>query len=250
MNILIKYWNNKTMKNKTEKNKIEKSAIQDKIKYKFKSEKLLQQSLIHSSYSNENKLNPLADNERLEFLGDAVLELTVSEYIFNNFSELSEGELTKLRASVVCETMLAKKAREINLGSFLKMGKGEDHTGGRNRESILSDAFEAIIGAIYKDGGYEASKSFILSSLETEISNMRTGFRMSDCKTFLQEKIQQKSKEPIEYLVVGENGPDHDKIFVVQVVHGGNILGTGEGKNKKEAEQNAAFNAIKKLGLK
>ncbi len=226
------------------------NTIENNIKYNFKSKKLLQQALIHSSYSNEHKLNRLDDNERLEFLGDAVLELITSDYIFTRFTELSEGELTKLRASVVCETMLAKKAREINLGEFIKMGKGEDQTGGRNRDSILSDALEAIIGAIYKDGGFLEAKKFIMFMLEQEILNMRTGFRFSDNKTFLQEYLQQSSKEPIEYVVLSETGPDHDKHFVVQALHGKKAIGKGQGKNKKEAEQNAAFHAIEQLGIK
>ncbi|MDR2902926.1 MAG: ribonuclease III [Clostridiales bacterium] len=223
------------------------NILEQKINYPFKTRSLLMQALIHSSYANETKMCPLADNERLEFLGDAVLELTVSEYIFNTYPELSEGELTKLRASVVCEPMLAKLARAIDLGGFLKMGRGEDLSGGRNRDSILSDALEALLGAVYKDSSFAEAKALILRLLQPEITRMRGEFKLTDGKTYLQEKLQQTSKAPIEYTVVSENGPDHNKIFVVQVKHGGRTLGTGEGRNKKDAEQKAAVNAIKLL---
>lgn len=225
------------------------STIGAEIGYVFRDKALLVNALTHSSYANEHRLPASACNERLEYLGDAVLELTVSDHIFTNYPELSEGEMTKLRASVVCEPMLAKAAREIRLGGAIKMGRGEDNSSGRERDSILSDTFEACIGAIYKDGGFEASKKFILSCIGDEIKRMRTRFNLSDAKTYLQECIQSQSKDPLQYVVTSESGPDHDKTFVVSVMHEGGVIGEGSGKSKKEAEQAAALDAINKLGF-
>ena len=203
-------------------------------------------ALTHSSFAHESKGN-MENNERFEFLGDAVLELVISSFIFEKFPELPEGELTKLRASVVCEGMLAKKAREMHLGEFLKLGKGEEHTGGRERDSILADAVEAIIGAVFLDSDIERTKKFIINIMGDSIFEMRKTFKMNDCKTYLQEIIQSKSKEPVEYNIIEETGPAHDKFFVVEVIHSGKILGKGTGKNKKEAEQSAAYNAVNKM---
>lgn len=218
------------------------------LNYEFKNKKLLEVALTHSSFAHESKEN-LENNERLEFLGDAVLELVISSFIFERFPELPEGELTKLRASVVCEGMLAKKAREMHLGELIKLGKGEEHTGGRERDSILADAVEAIIGAVFLDGGMEleCAKKFIINIMGDSVIEMRKNFKMNDCKTYLQEIIQSRSKEPIEYNIIEETGPAHDKFFVVEVIHSGKILGKGTGKNKKEAEQNAAYNAVNKI---
>jgi len=207
------------------------------------------QALIHSSYINEHKMDPLENNERLEFLGDAVLELIISRHIYTQYPELSEGELTKLRAAVVCEAMLAKKARGINLGVQLHMSKGESQSGGANRDSALCDAFEAVLGAIFLDGGLDAATRFALSQLDEDIHSMRADIRQSDGKTYLQEQIQKNSREPIEYIVMDEKGPDHDKCFVVAIRHSGAHLGFGEGKSKKEAEQAAAADAIRRMRL-
>lgn len=216
----------------------------DSLGYKFNDDRLLKTSLMHTSYTHENR-NELENNERLEFLGDAVLELVISTYIFKTFNELSEGELTKLRASIVCEISLAKKAREMNIGEHLKLGKGEEQTGGRERDSLLSDAFEAIIGAIYLDSNFETVEKFILNKMDDIIKEKRNSFKVQDCKTYLQELIQKNSKEPIIYKIINESGPDHDKVFDVQIIHENKILGEGKGKSKKDAEQDAAFNALK-----
>ncbi len=220
-----------------------------KINYEFKNSKLLQIALTHSSYAHESKAN-LENNERFEFLGDAVLELVISSFIFQEFPELPEGELTKLRASIVCEGTLAKKARELNLGNCIKLGKGEEHTGGRDRDSILADAMEAIFGAVYLDSGIESAREFIIELMKSSIFDLRKSFKYNDCKTYLQEIIQSKSKLALEYNIVEEKGPAHDKIFIVEVSHCGKSLGKGSGKNKKEAEQNAAFDAINKIEQK
>lgn len=217
-----------------------------KIGYEFKNESLLQIALTHSSFAHESKSN-IDNNERFEFLGDAVLELVISSFIFKNFPELPEGELTKLRASIVCEGSLAKKARELNLGNSLKLGKGEEHTGGRDRDSLLADAMEAVFGAVFLDSGIEEAEKFIINLMKDTIFELRKDFKHNDCKTYLQEIIQSKSKDAVEYNIIDENGPAHNKIFVAEVSHCGKILGKGTGKNKKEAEQNAAFDAIKKI---
>ena len=195
------------------------------------------------------KLPALSNNERLEFLGDAVLELVTSEYIFNSFPDLTEGEMTKLRASVVCEPTLSACARKRKFGEYLLMGKGEIANGGKDRDSILCDVFEAVIGAIYLDGGYDEAKRFILDALVNEIHSMRGLTWIADCKTHLQEQLQKDSQEIIEYYVINEEGPDHNKIFTVELSHGGKVLAQGSGKNKKEAEQEAARRAIEKYKL-
>ncbi|MEA4815699.1 MAG: ribonuclease III [Lachnospiraceae bacterium] len=217
------------------------------IGYSFNNKELLKLALTHSSYSNENKKINSEDNERLEFLGDAALDLVISAYIYRNFPDMFEGELTKLRAGVVCESGIAKMAREIRLGDFIRLGHGEETTGGRQRESILADAFEAVIGAVYLDGGLEETKRFILGLMIPEINSVKDSFKSLDAKTHLQEFIQRQSKMPINYIITGETGPDHDKIFTASVEHEGKLLGAGQGKSKKEAEQDAAYNALKKL---
>ena len=217
------------------------------IDYNFKDKNLLNIALTHTSFSHEKKAY-VENNERLEFLGDAVLELVISKHIFTRFKELSEGELTKLRASIVCESSLAKKAREINIGENIMLGKGEELTGGRERDSILADAFEAIIGAIYIDSNdISNAQDFILTKMEDIIIEKRHTFEMNDCKTYLQEIIQKDSTEPIKYEIIDEEGPAHDKVFTVKVTHNNVELGIGKGKNKKDAEQAAAFKAIKLL---
>ncbi len=222
--------------------------LEKTIGYTFKNRAFLVTALTHSSYANENKHLGVEYNERLEFLGDAVLGFIVGSYVFKHFPEIPEGELTKLRASVVCEAMLSKKSKAMNIGDFMRLGRGEEMTGGRTRISILADAFEAIIGAIYMDGGIEPAEKFILSQLEGEIKIMRTGFKSLDSKTNLQEIIQQTSKVPLIYSIIDEKGPAHNKEFFASVSHNGKVLGTGSGSSKKEAEQAAAQQAIEHLG--
>lgn len=220
------------------------SQFEGKIGYSFSNRKTIKQALTHSSYSNEKRFDKLENNERLEFLGDAVLELVSSEFIFKNHKEMQEGELTRLRASMVCEPTLALCARELNLGEYLLLGKGEAATGGRDRDSILSDAMEAIIGAIFLDGGFTNAKEFIHKFILNDIEHKQLFF---DSKTILQEIIQSDSKEPLSYELISEEGPDHNKKFTVAAKLGDAQLATGEGRTKKAAEQNAAYKAIIKL---
>lgn len=214
------------------------------IGYHFKNKNYLNQALAHSSYANEKRWSKLANNERLEFLGDAVLELVSSEYIYSNNAQMYEGEMTKLRASIVCEPTLAMCARDINLGEFIMLGKGEATTGGRERDSILSDAFEAVIGAIYLDGGFTNAKEFIMKFVLSDIDSKKLFF---DSKTILQEIIQAHYQEPLQYKLIGEEGPDHNKLFTVAAVIENRELSQGTGKTKKAAEQAAAYKAILKL---
>ncbi len=218
--------------------------IQSIIKYRFKNPKLLSQALVHSSFANEHKMSKFENNERLEFLGDAVLEVVTSDYLFNNYKHMLEGELTKFRASIVCEPTLASLSKEIKLGEYLLLGKGEENSGGRNRASVLSDALEALIGAVYLDGGIKAAKKFIYATLLNNVQNRQL---FVDSKTHLQELVQKNSDHVIEYMVVKEMGPDHNKLFEVEVRHNGKILGHGNGRSKKIAEQEAAYNAIKNI---
>ncbi len=215
--------------------------FEKRIEYSFYDKNILRLALTHSSYGNEVYRDRQHNNERLEFLGDAVLELTVSNYLYNNYSDLPEGELTKLRASIVCEPTLAMCAREIGLDEMLYLGKGEELTGGRFRDSITSDAFEALIGAIYNDGGIECATGFVENFVLNDIDNKKL---FVDSKSILQERIQAGFKSGPEYYLVGESGPDHCKEFSVEVRIEGQIIGTGTGRTKKAAEQKAAYNAI------
>lgn len=215
------------------------------INYKFGNKEYILEALTHSSYSNENKNYDF--NERLEFLGDSVLSIVVSEYLFKHEKDLPEGELTKLRANIVCEESLSEAAYEINLGEHMMLGKGEEATGGRQRISILADAFEAVIAAIYLDGGLESAKKFILNHMENIIIDSRKGKIFRDYKTHLQEVLQGKGESNIWYKLIDEKGPDHNKRFVMQVGINEEVLGTGEGKSKKEAEQLAARVALKAI---
>ena len=217
------------------------------INYKFKNKENIITALTHSSYANENKNEKLPYNERLEFLGDAVLNIAISENIFKKQVGSAEGELTKIRANIVCEPSLEKCANEINIGQFLLLGKGEELTGGRTRTSILSDAFEAVIGAIYMDSGMENAKKFIYKHMKTLIDGSVKGDLSQDYKTQLQEIIQKKSEARIVYEVIDEKGPDHNKVFISQVKSKEKVIGTGTGKSKKEAEQNAAKKALESL---
>ncbi|MBQ4082427.1 MAG: ribonuclease III [Clostridia bacterium] len=219
--------------------------LMQKLGYTFQEEKLLRIALTHSSYANEKHLSQ--SNERLEFLGDSVLSLAVANYLFHYDRKDPEGELTRLRASLVCEKALASFARELGLGQHLLLGKGEKMTGGASRPSILADAFEAVIAAIYLDGGFAEAERFILSYVKPEVENHRPA-KFEDHKTALQEIIQQNPDERVEYVLTGESGPDHDKHFWVEVRLNSNVIGRGEGRSKKEAEQAAAKEALQLMG--
>ena len=217
--------------------------FQNTIGYNFQSEGLLRQALTHSSYANEKHMKKLSDNERLEFLGDAVLELVSSDFLYKNYQKLPEGELTKLRASIVCEPTLALCAKEFHLGEYLLLGKGEDQTGGRERKSILSDALEAVIGAIYLDGGFANAKEFVLKYIMTDIEHKQLFY---DSKTILQEVVQGEH-ESLQYVMTEESGPDHNKSFTVEAHIDNVCLGVGSGHTKKAAEQEAAYRALLKI---
>ncbi len=218
------------------------TEFEEKLGYSFKDKSLLELALTHSSFANENKLKK--NNERFEFLGDSVLGFVTAEYLFTEFKNRPEGEMTKLRAAVVCEKSLFKFAEQIDLGKYILLGRGEDSTGGRNRPSVVSDAFEAVIAAIYIDGGMEAAKPYILRFIKDAVKR-ETSFK--DNKSLLQEEIQKVKGNSLAYEEVGEEGPDHDKTFVFRVKLNGEIIGEGKGKSKKEAEQNAAGNALDKM---
>lgn len=224
--------------------KMEIENLEKKIGYSFKNREYLNRALSHSSYVNERHNNE-ESNERLEFLGDSVLGIITADYYFHNFS-LPEGELTKLRASTVCEKTLSSFADQIELGKYLKLGKGEERTGGRQRPSINADAFEAVIAAIYLDGGIDEARKFVLRFVE-RLSEKHGSFK--DYKTTLQEIVQKNPEETLEYIIVDESGPDHDKSFEVEVHLNSNVIGRGKGKSKKNAEQEAAREALELMGL-
>lgn len=227
------------------------NEIQAKIEYKFNNVELLNWALTHSSYANEHKRFKITYNERLEFLGDSVLGLIVSDYIFIKYSNYPEGELTKLRATVVCEPSLSYVAKQIDLGKYMLLGKGEEVTGGRERVSILADAFEALIGSIYLDGRFNNAKIFVLKYMTGIIENAVDGRELFiDYKTQLQEILQKKTKSKIEYKIISEEGPDHNKVFHTEVMVKNKTLGKGYGKSKKEAEQNAAKIALERMEVK
>ena len=218
--------------------------LEQKIGYRFRNFSFLEQAMMHSSYTNEHRMEKYRCNERLEFLGDAVLELISSEFLFRQSPKVPEGELTKTRASMVCEQSLAMCARDIDLGSYLLLGKGEEVTGGRFRDSVTSDALEALIGAIYLDGGFTNAKEFIHRFILTDLENKKLFY---DSKTILQEIVQADMEEGISYHLIKEEGPDHNKSFTVEVKIGETVYGTGGGRTKKAAEQEAAYKAILKL---
>lgn len=217
------------------------AEFQQIIGYQFRDESLLQTALTHSSFANERHLTKLSDNERLEFLGDAVLELVSSRFLYLNYPNMNEGELSKLRASLVCEPTLAFSCKDIRLGDFILLSKGEELTGGRLRKSILSDAFEACIGAIYLDGGYEPASDFVTKYVLNDIEHKQLFY---DSKTKLQEVVQGNFSDKLEYILLSESGPDHAKEFKVKVVCGSKFLGEGTGTTKKAAEQEAAYEAL------
>lgn len=215
--------------------------LERKLEYKFQDLGLLKQACRHSSYTNEMRMSRLECNERLEFLGDAVLELVSSEFLFEAYPDYPEGELTKLRASLVCEPTLALCAKELSLGDYLLLGKGEDATGGRMRDSITSDALEAVIGAVFLDSGIEEAKKFIRKFVLNDIENKKLFY---DSKTVLQEIVQGNIEGEIQYELVKEEGPDHNKVFTVEIRVGEQSYGWGTGRTKKAAEQTAAYHAI------
>lgn len=215
--------------------------LQERIGYHFKNTALLKRALTHSSYMNEQKINKNGDYERLEFLGDAVLELVSSEFLFHEHPEVPEGELTKMRASMVCEPSLAFCARDIELGNFILLGKGEENTGGRERDSIISDVMEAVTGAIYLDGGMELAKAFIHRFILSDLEDKQLFY---DSKSNLQELIQGKLKKEFQYELLEESGPEHNKLFKVAVRMEDEVLGEGAGRTKKAAEQQAAYKAL------
>ena len=220
-------------------------AIEEKIGYSFRSRALLVNALTHSSYANENRGRSCESNERLEFLGDSVLGMVVAEALYRRFPDLPEGRLTRMRAQLVCEESLHHVAGEIGLGAHIRLGKGEEHTGGRTRTSILADATEALIAAMYLDGGMDVARGFIERYILPELNGEYIPF--GDAKTDLQELIQKKSGSTLSYELVGESGPDHDKTFTTRVLLNGESVGTGSGRTKKEAEQAAARAALAAL---
>ncbi len=215
--------------------------FEEKIGYQFQDQSLLTQALTHSSYANERHLGKQADNERLEFLGDAVLEIVTSEFLFHRYPKHPEGELTRLRASMVCEPTLAFCTKEMELGKYLLLGKGEEQTGGRERKSILSDALEAVIGSIYLDGGFANAKEFIFRFVLNDIEHKQLFY---DSKTILQELVQGNFSQELHYHLLSEEGPDHDKKFVVEARIGTDVYGQGVGRTKKGAEQEAAYHTL------
>ena len=221
------------------------NELAQRIGYRFKNQALLTEALCHSSYANENKKETNGEyNERIEYLGDAVLELIVSDYLYRNYTDASEGKMTKTRASLVCEYTLASCAREIGLSEYIRLSKGEDMTGGRFRDSILSDAFESVLGAMYLDGGIEPVTRFVKEILLTDIKSKQLFY---DAKTTLQEKVQSHRGDSLEYEIIDESGPEHNKTFVAVAKLNGEVIGKGEGKTKKSAEQHAAYQALIEL---
>lgn len=224
------------------------SEFESKIGYTFKNKDLLHEALSHSSYANEYK-HGRHSNERLEFLGDSVLSIVVSDHLFKHFKHLPEGELTKIRASLVCEKALFEFSKNIELGRFIMLGKGEENSGGRERPSIIADAFEAVIAAIYLDGGMESARKYVLGFIPKDLDR-NSSKKLNDYKTVLQEIIQRNPEEKVEYVLKSESGPDHNKTFEVQVMLNSNVIGTGQGRSKKLAEQMAAKEALELMGYK
>jgi len=214
--------------------------------YTFQNPAFLQQALTHKSYAFEHNLKPTSTNERLEFLGDAVLELCISNWLYACFPTLPEGKLTQRRAALVCEPTLAAIARGLFLGKFMRLGNGEDASGGRDKPSLLSDTLEAILGAVYLDGGFDAVRPLVERLFEPYLNNPTTS---TDYKTTLQEILQKNSRATAAYEIIDTTGPSHQRIFIAQVTHQDKILGTGEGASKKEAEQNAAKTALQNIKL-
>ena len=230
-----------------EKLEIELDNLENEIGYQFKDKSLLKQALTHSSFSNEQKIRKWKNYERIEFLGDAVLELVSSDYFYRTYPEETEGNLTKMRAAAVCEQALAITARQLKLGSYMIFGKGEEANGGRERESIIADAVEAVIGAIYLDASLEEAKKFIYRFVLNDLDHKRLFY---DAKSILQEHIQETKAGELVYELIREEGPEHDKLFVVEARLNDVTIGSGEGKSKKTAQQHAAYDALLKQHIK
>lgn len=222
------------------------SSLENNIDYVFENKSILKQALTHSSYANENR-NSGPFNERLEFLGDAVLSLISADFLYRRFPSMPEGDLTKLRSGLVCTASLSEYARQISLGDFLLLGKGEDANGGRERNSNLENAFEAVIAAVYLDGGIECARKFVLRFLDVSVETRHINFK--DYKTKLQEIVQESHEETLNYVVTNVSGPDHDKRYEIEVHLNSNVIGKGTGRSKKQAEQEAAKQALELMGL-
>lgn len=221
---------------------------EDELIYQFKDASLMTAAMTHSSYANEHRDLHMPNNERLEFLGDSILGLVSADYVFHRYPHVPEGQLTKVRAAVVCEKTLYEVAKELGLDHHLLLGNGEEMGGGRKRPSILADSVEALIGAIYLDGGLEAARAFIMTWLPDKVDMAEQGHAFRDYKTALQEIVQKNRQETLSYRLSGESGPDHDKRFTVQVLLNSNIFAEGVGRSKKEAEQMAARAALELMG--
>ena len=220
------------------------TKTEETVGHSYKNPSLLETALTHSSYANEYRIS---NNERLEFLGDSVLSIIISEYLFKTAQDVNEGDLTKFRATLVCEQSLYEVAKKISLGSLIRLGRGEERNGGRTRASIVSDAFEALLASIYLDAGMETAKAWLLNLMEDSIKDVLAGKRYGDYKTMLQESVQRGSIGKVTYAVIKETGQDHNKTFEVEVFIDGAPKGRGKGSNKKEAEQNAARFALERL---
>lgn len=231
------------------------TILEERIGHRFSDRSLILRAMTHSSYANENRERGLQCNERLEFFGDSVLSLVVSEHLFNNYKSKQEGELTRIRSALVCEGALAEYAEAIKLGDFLRLGRGEERSNGRHRKSIISDAYEALIAAVYIDSetsggdGKEAVAAFILPYVKEELKKISDRTDYFDYKTLLQQVIQQAEGEVLQYVVVGESGPDHNKSFEVEARLNSNVIGRGEGRSKRAAEQAAAKEALRLFGV-
>ena len=221
--------------------------LEKKLNYTFRNQELLREALNHSSYANEHRSQGLGSNERLEFLGDSVLGFVTAEYLFARHPDLPEGDLTRIRAALVCEQSLHEVAQKLNLGSYLKLGKGEEAGGGRQRPSILADATESVFAAVYLDGGMEAARALIHRVLLDKEQEEAVEERRRDYKTELQELVQRRSNQTLHYEMIGATGPDHARQFTCAVLLNGETAGTGTGRSKKEAEQSAARAALQAL---
>ena len=221
--------------------------LEEKIGYRFKNRALLVTALTHSSYANERHSTPCQSYERLEFLGDSILGYVTAEFLYSHEPSLSEGRMTRLRAELVCEGSLHKAALSLGLGEYMRLGRGEEHTGGRQRASILADAVEAVIAALYLDGGMDTARGFIERHILSALDSGSPSLLLGDYKTELQELIQRKSGQSLSYALLGESGPDHDKVFTSEVCLNGKPIGSGSGRTKKEAEQAAAHAALEAL---
>ena len=222
--------------------------LEKKLNYTFRNQALLEEALNHSSYANEHRAGGLRSNERLEFLGDSVLGFVTAEFLFLQHPDLPEGDLTKLRAAVVCEGALDEIAHEIGIPEAIRLGHGEEMGGGRKRASILADATEALLGAIFMDGGIEPARAFVLRFIPHKVEVALAGGAFKDYKTMLQEIVQKNKQETLEYRLAGQSGPDHDKRFKMELLLNSNVFAEGIGKSKKEAEQMAAKKALENMG--